>query len=185
MGEVMSNNLFRTKKNIDERRKPMNLKSKVTVVLVGLVVVLAWVFPAAAQDKPADNMQIVLEKVRADKKLFIAENMELTEAEAKAFWPVYERYQDELFLLRARVAKLINDFADAYEKMTNETAKKLLDENMTIETLGLKLRQAYLPKFRKVLPEVKVARYYQIENKINAALIYELARNIPLTKAAK
>ena len=152
------------------------------------VVVIALAFvgsPASAQEKPADNMQIVLEKVRADKKLFIAENMELTEAEAKVFWPVYEQYQDELFLLRARTAKLISDFADAYEKMTNETAKKLLDENITIETLGPKLRQAYLPKFRKVLPEVKVVRYYQIESKINAALIYELARNIPLMKAAK
>jgi hypothetical protein len=163
----------------------MNVKSKVVVVLVGVVVVLAWVFSAAAQDKPADNMQIVLEKVRADKKLFVAENMQLTEAEGKAFWPVYEGYQDELFLLRARTAKLINDLADAYEKMTNETAKKLMDEYMSIETLGLKLRQAYLPKFRKVLPEVKVVRYYQIENKINAVLIYELARKIPLMKAAK
>jgi len=90
-----------------------------------------------------------------------------------------------LFLLRARVAKLIKDYAEAYEKMTNDTAKNLMDENMTIETLGLKLRQAYLLKFRKVLPEVKVVRYYQIENKINAALIYELARNIPLMKGAK
>jgi hypothetical protein len=161
----------------------MDLKNKLTVVLMGLVMIC--VFPAAAQDKPADNMQIVLEKVRADKKLLVAENMQLTEAEAKGFWPVYEGYQNELFLLRARTAKLIKDFADAYEKMSNDSAKKLLDEYMTIETLGLKLRQTYLPKFRKVLPEVKVVRYYQIENKINAALIYELAANIPLTKTAK
>jgi hypothetical protein len=143
------------------------------------------VVPAISQDKPAENMQFVLEKVRADKKLLVAENMELTEAEAKTFWPVYEKYQDELFLLRSRTAKLINDYADAYEKMANDTAKKLLDEYFTIETLGLKLRQAYLPKFRKVLPEVKVVRYYQIENKIHAALIYELAAKIPLVKTAK
>lgn len=163
----------------------MNVKSKVTLVLVGLVMVMVSVFAVAAQDKPADNMQIVLEKVRADKKLLIAENMQLTEAEAKAFWPVYDQYQDELFLLRARTVKLIKDFSDAYQKMTNETAKKLMDEYMTIETLGPKLRQTYLPKFRKVLPEVKVVRYYQIENKINAALMYELAKNIPLAKTAK
>jgi hypothetical protein len=130
-------------------------------------------------------MQILREKVRADKKLLVAENMQLTEAEAKAFWPVYDQYQDELFLLRARTAKLINDFADAYEKMSNETAKKLMDEFITIESLGPKLRQAYLPKFRKVLPEVKVVRYYQIENKIQAALFYEFAANIPLMKTAK
>jgi hypothetical protein len=60
----------------------MNVKSKVTLILVGLVMVLAWVFSVSAQEKPADNMQIVLEKIRADKKLLVAENMQLTEAEA-------------------------------------------------------------------------------------------------------
>jgi hypothetical protein len=163
----------------------MNLKSKVKVVLVGLVMVVACVFNAAAQEKPSDNMQVVIEKVRADKKLLVAENMQLTETEAKVFWPVYDQYQDELFLLRTRTLKLIKDFADAYEKMSNETAKKLMDEFMTIDRLGPKLRQAYLPKFRKVLPEVKVVRYYQIENKIQAALFYEFAANIPLMKTAK
>ena len=157
-----------------------------TLFMAALVVALAFVVsPASPQDKPADNMQIVLEKIRADKKLFVAENMQLTEAEAKAFWPVYERYQNELFLLRARTMKLINDYADAYEKMTDDTAKKLLDEYMTIETLGLKLRQAYLPKFRNVLSEVKVVRYYQIENKIHAVLMYELGANIPLMKTTR
>ena len=161
----------------------MNLKSKVTFVLMGFVMV--WPFLVSAQDRPADNMQLVVEKVRADKKLLVAENMQLSEADAKAFWPVYEQYQNELFLLRARTMKLLNDYAEAYEKMVNETAKNLLDEYMTIESLGLKLRQTYLPKFRKVLPDVKVMRYYQVENKINAALIYELAAKIPLIKSAK
>jgi hypothetical protein len=163
----------------------MKVKRSVTMVLVMLGMVMAMVVPAMSQEKPADNMQIVLEKIRADKKLLVAENMQLTEAEAKAFWPVYDQYQDELFLLRMRTAKLIKDYADASEKMSNDTARKLLDELMIIEALGPKLRQTYLPKFRKVLPETKVVRYYQIENKINAALMYELAANIPLLKAAK
>ena len=163
----------------------MNAKSKITLVLVGLVMVMVCVFTVAAQEKPADNMQVLIEKIRADKKLLVAENMGLTEAETKAFWPVYNQYQDELLLLRTRTVKLIKDYADAYEKMNNETAKKLMDEYITIETLGPKLRQTYLPKFRKVLPETKVVRYYQIENKIQAALFYELAANIPLMKTAK
>jgi hypothetical protein len=69
--------------------------------------------------------------------------------------------------------------------MSNDKAKALLDELMKIDSLGLKLRQTYLPKFRQVLPEVRVVRYYQLENKINAALMYELAANIPLMKAAQ
>jgi hypothetical protein len=166
----------------------MMMKRKVRNTLLMIVLTLLLLVPvgtALAQDKPADNMQIVLDKVKADKKLLVADNMQFTEAEAKAFWPVYEKYQAELFLIRARTAKLITDYAAAYNKMTNATAKKLLDESMTIETLRLKLAKTYLPEFRKVLPDAKVVRYYQIENKINAMLYYELAANIPLMKAGK
>ena len=163
----------------------MKSKNRGVFMVVLLAAVMMWVVPALAQDKPADNMQILLEKIRADKKLLVADNMQLSEAEAKAFWPVYDQYQDELLALRTRTVKLIKDYVDAYGKMTNDTAKKLLDEYMTIETLGPKLRQAYLPKFRKALPEIKVARYYQIENKIQAAVMYELAAKIPLVETAK
>jgi len=162
------------------------MKEKRTIIFATIAIVMLFgVGLAFSQEKASDNMQIVIEKIRADKKLLVAENMQLTDAEAKAFWPVYKQYQDELFLLRTRTVKLIKDYADAYETMNNNTAKKLLNEYMTIDTLGPKLRQTYLPRFRKVLPEVKVARYYQIENKIQAALFYELAANIPLMKLDK
>jgi hypothetical protein len=162
------------------------MKEKHTIILTMIAIVVMFEAGLAfSQDKPSDNMQIVIEKIRADKKLLVAENMQLTDAEAKAFWPVYKQYQDELFLLRTRTVKLIKDYGDAYEAMNNTTAKKLLDEYMTIEALGPKLRKAYLPKFRKALSEVKVLRYYQIENKIQAALVYELAANIPLVKVNK
>jgi type IV secretory pathway TrbF-like protein len=164
--------------------KTMKSKKAVMITVLGLILSLA-AMPAASQEKPSDNMPIVVEKIRADKKLLVAENLQLTDAEAKSFWPVYRQYQDELFLLRTRTVKLIKDYSDAYETMTDNTAKKLLDEYMTIEALGPKLRKAYLPKFRKALPEAKVARYYQIENKIQAALFYELAANIPLVKMNK
>jgi hypothetical protein len=164
----------------------MKEKTRIVVLIAFLA---GWMalgnVPAPAQDKPANNMQILREKVSADKKLLVAANMELTQREAKGFWPVYERYQEELFLLRSRTLKLIEDYAAAYETMNNDKARKLLDEFMAIDALGPKLRQAYLPKFRKALPEVKVVRYYQIENKINAALMYELAAKIPLIKAAQ
>ncbi len=164
----------------------MKRKAGNTFLMVGLTLsLLVFASTAVAQDKPADNMQIVVEKIKADKKFLVAENMQLSEAEAKAFWPVYEKYQAELFILRTRTVQLIKDYAAAYQKMTNSTAKKLLDESMTIETLRLQLAKTYLPKFRKVLSDAKVVRYYQIENKINAALYYELAANIPLIKTEK
>ncbi|MBE7445432.1 MAG: hypothetical protein HS132_09370 [Planctomycetia bacterium] len=163
----------------------MNTKRKHKLIWVGFVAIMACATTATAQDKPADNMQLVVEKVRADKKLLVADNMQLTETESKAFWPVYTRYQDELFLIRVRTAKLIGDYRDAYGNMTEDIARKLLNEYMTIESLTLKLRKAYLSKFREVLPEVKVVRYYQIENKIQAALDYEFAASIPLIQTGK
>ncbi|MHC1730309.1 MAG: hypothetical protein AB9866_30650 [Syntrophobacteraceae bacterium] len=150
------------------------------VLLIAIIILTAA--PVPAQEKAADDMQMVLQKVRSDKKLLVAQNMEFTEAEAKLFWPLYERYQDELFLLRARTMKMLDDYANSYEKLTNAIAKKLLDEYMQIETVRLKLHQYYLPKFRKTLPDTKVARYYQVENKIQAALTYELAKRVPLAK---
>lgn len=153
----------------------------------GLIIIMAALLlictsPLAAEDKAADNMQILIAKVKADKKLIVANNLQLTEKEAKAFWPVYESYQNELFLLRSRSLNMIKNYADNYETMTNAMAKKLLDEFMTIETLRVKLAKTYLPQFRKVLSDKKVARYYQIENKINAVLYYELAAQIPYVK---
>jgi hypothetical protein len=153
----------------------------VTIAVMCLVMVALMCSFATAQDT-SDNMQILIEKIKADKKLLVAENMQLSEAEAKKFWPVYQQFQDELYILRVRSLKLIENYADNYKSMTNDVAKKLLDEYLTIERLRQKVRESYLKKFRKVLPEMKVARYYQIENKISAVVNYEIAKEIPLVK---
>jgi hypothetical protein len=151
-----------------------------TLIVNLMMIALAWPAMVSAQEKPAETMQFVIEKIRADKQLFVAENMNLTEAESELFWPVYTRYQDELFLLRARTLGLIDAYAKSYQQMDNDKAAVLLDELMSIEALGPELRLAFLPEFQKALPNTKVIRYYQIENKINAALMYQIAAKIPL-----
>ncbi len=147
-------------------------------------VVLCWAVagPALAQDKPADTMQIVREKIQADKKLLVAANMGLTEKEAQAFWPVYESYQKDLGLLNGRMLVLIQDYSKNYEAITDEVAKRLVGSYLEIEQDRIKLKQSYLPKLRRALPEKKVARYLQIENKVEAVIRYELAEKIPLVK---
>lgn len=138
--------------------------------------------PVLAQDKPADNMQIVREKIQADKKLLVATNMDLTEKEAKAFWPIYESYQKDLGLLNGRTLVLLQDYAKIYNAMTDEEAKKLVDDYLAIEQDRINLKQSYRPKLRQALPEKKVARYLQIENKVEAVVRYELAGKVPLVK---
>jgi hypothetical protein len=161
-----------------KRRTLMFLQIAV-VVLASLIAV-----PVFAQDKPADTMQIVREKVRADKKLLVAQNMGLTESEAKDFWPVYEGYQQELEKIYGRMGTVIVDYAKAYNgnTLTDEQARALSSEVLDIDEAEAGLAKSYAAKLDSVLPAKKVARYLQIERKIRAALRYDLAEKIPLVK---
>ncbi len=150
------------------------------MVMVLVVPMMLGVLPAAAEEASTTNMEIVRDKLRADKKLFVAQNMGLTDSEAKAFWPLYDRYQKDLGKIADRSITVISDYAKNYESMTDGVAKQLVDEYLAVQSDRLKVRKAYLPKFRGILPQIKVARYYQLENKIEAVMKYELAANIPL-----
>ncbi|HSF04814.1 MAG TPA: hypothetical protein VLG10_03410 [Methylomirabilota bacterium] len=153
---------------------------RIAVVALALLVGV----PVFAQDRPADTMQLVREKVRADKKLLVAQNMGLSEAEAKGFWPVYEGYQQELDKIYTRMGKVITDYAKAYnaDTLTDEQARKLSAEVLDIDASEVSLAKSYAGRLEKVLPSKKVARYLQIERKIRAVLRYELADGIPLVK---
>jgi len=131
---------------------------------------------------PADNMGILRDKLKADKKLVVAEAMGMNEKEATAFWPVYELYQKDISALNDRTMTLLKDYVHNYGGMTDASAKGMVDSFLKIEKDRIGLMQSYRPKFQKVLPEVKVARYYQIENKIRAVVNYELASEIPLAE---
>jgi len=148
------------------------------------LLVLAVVPQVPAQDKPADNMQILREKIRADKKLVVAMNMELTESEAKSFWPIYEQYQKDLQKLNRRILNLLESYADDFrgKSFSDEKAKKLIDEALAIEVAEANLKSAYAPKLSKALPVRKVARYLQIENKIRAVVRYDIAAGVPLVR---
>lgn len=152
---------------------------------VGLAIMLLSFAPVhSAQDKPADNMEILRQKIKADKKLVVASNMELTESEAKGFWPIYDAYQKDLSKINRRIVALLESYAaDARNKsLTDDKAKKLIDEALSIEQAEAGLKSSYAPKLGKVLPVKKVARYLQIENKIRAVIKYDLAQGVPLVQ---
>jgi hypothetical protein len=138
--------------------------------------------PALAEPASDTNMEILKEKLKADKKLLIAGNMELTDAEAKQFWPVYDSYQKELDGINKQLGATIRDYAEAFNKgnVPNDTAKKLLGEALSVEEQEVKLKRTYAEKLGKVLPATKVARYIQLENKIRSLIRFELAQQIPL-----
>jgi hypothetical protein len=162
--------------------KKEDLRMKYISMLAVLLIVSLALPLAAQQEKSADNMNVVREALRADKKALVADNMQLTESEAKAFWPVYEEYQTEMKVIGDRMVKLIENYGATHKVMTDDTAGKLLKNLMSIQRDRVTLQEKYLPKFEKVLPMTKVARYYQIENKFRAVVDYDVTSQIPLVE---
>jgi len=150
------------------------------LALVAFVLVL----PVFSYAQTASDMEVLRQKLKADKKLVVAQAMQLTEAEAKGFWPVYDAYQADLDKINGQIGQVIKAYAEAYraDTLTNDKAQTLLNEALQVEQAEVDLKRAYVPKLGGVLSSVKVARYLQIENKIRAVLKYELAGDIPLAK---
>ena len=153
-------------------------------VIAALTVAVALPVLALAQTAATTNMDILRQKVKADKKLVVAENLQLTDAEGAKFWPVYDAYQKELQQINERLTAVILAYADAYKKgaVTDATAKKLIEDAAAVDDAEATLKRTSLPKILAVLPAAKAARYVQIENKIRAVIRYELAAGIPLVQ---
>jgi len=157
---------------------------KRTATFLAAAMLLGFVPLSAAQDKPANNLEIVHEKLKADKKLMVTKYMALTASEAKKFWPVYEAYQKDLHKIDQRLLHLLQSYAADYrnKSLTDEKAQKLLDEWIAIGSDDAKRRAAYVPKVMQALPPKKAARYLQIENEYRIVMQYDLAATVPLVQ---
>jgi hypothetical protein len=128
------------------------------------------------------KMEILRQKIKTDKKYIVSENMDLTDTEAKGFWPLYESYQKDLQKINQRIRDMASTYiaADARGPISDQLSKKLVSDSLEIERAELDAKKAILAKMAKVLPSYKVAKYAQMENKMRALVKYELAVNIPL-----
>jgi hypothetical protein len=149
--------------------------------LVAVVLTLAlFATPGRAGEAAKANLDILRDTIRANRKALVAANLNLTDEEAARFWPLYDRYQAELTPVQDRAAKVIEDYTASFHDLSNDKALKLADDWLSAEGDRVKVRREYLDQFAKVLPGRTVVRFYQIENKMDAVLRYELAGAIPV-----
>jgi hypothetical protein len=139
-------------------------------------------FAAGAQEPIADNMDILREKIAADKKLLIAANLVLTESQAAAFWPIYDEYQKDLAALNQRIATLIKNYADAYNtgSVADAKAEELLAEALAVDQAKVDIKEKYAQRLDGVIPTIERVRYLQMESKVRALIDFDMAANIPL-----
>jgi hypothetical protein len=137
---------------------------------------------AHAAETTAESVNAATETYTRARKRLIADNLNLTAAEAQRFWPLYEQFEQDLLVLTDKIRAGITELAENYESMTDAMAKQVTIDRLKIDEDRDRLRRAYLPKFEKVLPAKKLARYYQIEGKISAAVECGIAQELPLIK---
>ena len=147
-------------------------------VAVPLLLVLAG--SSAAPQSPADVLQLNRQKIDTQRRVIVGGTMVLSDEEARAFWPLFEQYQQERQKLDTRADRLVADYVTAYSTLTDPRAATLLSEMLGIDDEYLKLRRRWIERVGKVLPPRKVVRYFQLENKLDAVVRAEMAQQIPL-----
>jgi uncharacterized protein (UPF0371 family) len=154
------------------------MSTKTRIFAFILCLLLAMPVLALADEAGELRKKIIFDQ----KKLVVMQNIELTKEEKTAFWPVYQKFQEELFPLKQRTVELILAYATVFQSLTDDQAAKIIEEYLTIQDSRQKIMRKHFKQFMKILPAKKVFRYLQIENKLDAAGRYELAQEIPLAR---
>ena len=120
--------------------------------------------------------------VKADKKAVVTKNMDLTDAEAKKFWPLYDAYQKDLDRVLKRQNRAVVDYVNGASTMNDANAKRIARELLDADAEEQRLRERQLKKLYAILPARKAIRYMQIENKIRTLNHYDMGAQIPLVQ---
>jgi hypothetical protein len=135
--------------------------------------------PNDTQGSPDDFVDLLRKDIRSQKKQIIAENMELSDAEAQKFWPVYDQYAAELSKIYDGKIALLKDYADNYSSMTGEQAENYIRKRADVEQSIMHLRLKYMPAFSKVLSGRETALFYQLDWRLGLAIDVQLIQ-VPL-----
>jgi hypothetical protein len=131
-------------------------------------------------DQAAANLDVLVNTIRSNRKALVTVNLKLTAEEASKFWPIYDRYQQELNAVGDRLVGVIQDYTTNFSTLSDDKAMKLVDDYLAVEADRVKVKRAYVDEFAQALPGRKVTRFYQIENKMDAVIRYDLAATIPV-----
>jgi len=154
---------------------------RISAALAAGLIVLASAGTVYAQTLRTD-IEVTRADIQADRKTIVADNLTLTEDQAAAFWPVYREYRVAMDKIGDRTVALLTNYAKNHDSLTDTEAASLLGDWMAIQKDIPGVRAKFLPKFNAVLPAKLVARFYQIENKLDTIVMLELVIGVPLVK---
>jgi len=137
-----------------------------------------------AQDTSALD-SVIQARFDSEKRVLIKEATQLTDEEAKVFWPLYEEYNSKMKEKNQEMINLINDNADRIDSLTDKEAKDIWYDKIDYDYDLVKLEKKYFKKMLRVLPAGKVVRYFQTENKIKSLMDAQMAVDVPLVNSSE
>ena len=141
---------------------------------------------ALAQTETANGVEVekdlalLRRDIRAEKKKIIAANVSLTPEEATKFWPVYDQYVAEMTKNNDEFYSVIKDYAANQKTLTDAQASSMIKRWVEIQIAQAQTRQKYIPLFEKVVPAMKVARFFQIDRRLYLLLDLQVTSEVPL-----
>jgi hypothetical protein len=148
----------------------------------GLLLAAALAGPSANIFAQSDDEIIEAARglIKADRQAVVTESMQLTEAEARTFWPLYHQYRADLDTVGDGIKHLVLEYAGLYPEVPEDRARRMLKEIAALEGKQVSKRAWYLKKFARVLPAAKTLRFAQVETRLDLAVRLEMAAHIPL-----
>lgn len=156
------------------------------LALPALLLAVATLFATAAgaQGQGEGNFESAARLIAEGTRELIDTEIQMTDAERERFWQVYEVFDQEMDLLGAQYVRLLETYFDRYLRgsLTDAEANRLIDEYLTLQIGMLRVRQKYLPEFRKVIGGIRTTQLYQLQNKVKAEVDAALAEVVPLAE---
>ena len=153
---------------------------KYVLSLMFLLLIQNPLFAQSLSAAAERDIAISLRMINDKRNTSLAFNMSFTKEEKDAFWPLYRKYRDAMTNVSTRQLDVVVDYANHYDNMTEDKARELLDRSFIYQEQALKVKQLYVKKFRRILPNIKVTRLMQLENRMDAAVRLKLSEGIPL-----
>lgn len=129
-----------------------------------------------------DDTEMLVSQIQTDSRAVVLAAMNMTDAEVRAFTPIYDKYQAENKKLFAKMKDLIDKFAANYGSMTDDAAKDIMKDSFKLREERAAVLKKYAKQMNQALPPAKVLQWVQIENKLNALLDAQAAAIIPLSR---
>ena len=125
-------------------------------------------------------VQLTRQKIQSERDAIVTAALPLTAEQSTRFWPLYREYRGEVQKLNDRTVGILGYYGRVGGKLNDAEANEMLAEYLRIEKERVETQQKYVEKFREVLPPVQVAQFFQLENKMDAVVAYDLAGAVPL-----